>query len=332
MTTLSPNGGMFMSARPGLVVRPMGRKNALGRLMGALAGSPYQRITKQLDKVLGEVENEAELAKRVEQYVRLIEKNYAEARIDADEHDLLMEQLEDMDPLARSFPRLEADDESTDWIDDAAGPNVMTGMGGSDLDEVMRSKKDTFGSSFARDEYEEYKARMTEEFLRESDDVLRRGGPQHVRARDPTGRVFVDDWEEANMVKQKIAQEAGINLDPEPDPRQMTQPLPHGHRPPPGDGRPPQGQARQPPPRPRDVNPPAGPRRPQAGAPMIAERQAHIPPPRPAAPQRQSAAVDETDDLGHRVDEDGYEWYEDGEGVWWYRAHGSSDEWEAWDD
>lgn len=290
----------------------MARKSAFGRFLGAVAGSPYQRLSKMFDKLLDDHgDDENELGRQVKRAVKLVQQNYEAEKLDADEHDLLMEQLEDMDPQGRQFPRLEDEEDSTDWIDNAEGPTGLTRAGGADLDDIMRGRSSDFESSFATDEYAEYKARMTDEFLRESDESIRRGGPQHVRGGDPSGRVFSDP-DDVSEAKRRIAEEAGIRMPQQqaPDPRARAGPSIAQRR---VDGGGPGGGRTPPAQNPRASN-----------APTIAGRA-------PAAPEPEPAADDYTQDPSYRVDEDGYEWYEDSEGVWWFRTQGVG-EWEAWED
>ena len=75
----------------------------------------------------------------------------------------------------------------------------------------MQSKGDEFVGSYGRDEFEEFKSRMTDDFFAESDDAIRKGDHEAPVAKE--NRVFGDENEELEQLKQQISQETGL-VDP----------------------------------------------------------------------------------------------------------------------
>ena len=73
------------------------KKGGLGRLFGAITGGPFERLQKQIDKIIAENESEKKLARSLEQLVRVIGQQYEEGNIDEEEHDILVEEIEDND-------------------------------------------------------------------------------------------------------------------------------------------------------------------------------------------------------------------------------------------
>ena len=78
----------------------------------------------------------------------------------------------------------------------------------------MKAKGNEFVGSYGRDEFDEFKARMSEDFFAESDDAIRKGDHQaEIRTEN---RVFGDADEELERLKQQISQETGL-VDPNSD-------------------------------------------------------------------------------------------------------------------
>ena len=85
------------------------KKGGFGRFLGAITGSPYERLQKQIDKVVSEAGSDKALAKTLKKLVKAIGQQYDEGNIDEEEHDLLIEGVEDVDPDERDFPKLTDD-------------------------------------------------------------------------------------------------------------------------------------------------------------------------------------------------------------------------------
>ena len=84
-----------------------------------------------------------------------------------------------------------------------------------DLDQLMRSRDGAFTGSFGRDEYEEYRQKMAEDFFKESDEAIASGDHEHMESQDPGHRVFHDVEDEARDLKRQIAQEMGVEVEDE---------------------------------------------------------------------------------------------------------------------
>ena len=179
------------------------RKGRFGKFIGALTGTPYDRLLKQIGKLIDDNEDDRELTRAVNQMSKMTSRMRKEERIDDDEHDLLMEELEDIDPDGRTFERMNEEEAyyTGEGVPDAptmrAGKNV-------NLDELMKKKADVFTGSFGREEFEEYREKMAQDFAEESREAVNEGYSQRGSA-DPTGRVFRDDEEEALETKRRIA-------------------------------------------------------------------------------------------------------------------------------
>ena len=91
-----------------------------------------------------------------------------------EEHDLLMEAIEDADPDGRTFDRFEDDGDEFYDEDMPDGPDIKLGRR-KNLDELMATTDDSFVGSFGRDEFEEFRSKMTDDFIQESDDAVRAG-------------------------------------------------------------------------------------------------------------------------------------------------------------
>ena len=187
------------------------KKGGFGRFIGALTGTPYERLLKQVDKLVSEHEDDdRKLARKLNKLVTIVSENYEEENIDEEEHDLILEAIEEVDPEGRSFGKLTDDEDSfyAGSVPDA--PELKRGKRAS-LDDLMQSKGDEFLGSYGRDEFEEFKARMSDDFIAESDDAIRQGDHQAEIVTE--NRVFGDADEELDQLKQQISQESGL-VDP----------------------------------------------------------------------------------------------------------------------
>ena len=61
------------------------KKGGIGRLFGAITGSPYERLLKQIDKVVAEASGDKALAKTLKKLVTAIGQQYDEENIDDEE-------------------------------------------------------------------------------------------------------------------------------------------------------------------------------------------------------------------------------------------------------
>ena len=186
------------------------KKGRFGKFLGAIAGSPYERLLKQVDKLVVASANERMLAKNLEKLVSIPAENYDEQKIDEEEHDLILEAIEEADPEARTFPKL-SDDDDPFYMGDAPNAPELKGKKRQNLDQLMKAKGNEFTGSFGRDEFEEYKNLMAQEFIKESDKAVRDG--DHVANIGAVNRVFADVDEDISRVKKEITDETGM-LDP----------------------------------------------------------------------------------------------------------------------
>ena len=132
------------------------KKRGFGRIFGAITGSPYERLLKQVDKVVDEADGDRALAKTLRKLVKTVGQQYEEGNIDDEEHDLVIEAIEEVDPEGRSFSRLT--DDSDSFYDDGDMPDSPELKLGKrkNLDELMKSQGNEFTGSFGRDEFEEF--------------------------------------------------------------------------------------------------------------------------------------------------------------------------------
>ena len=188
------------------------KKGGIGRLFGAITGSPYERLLKQIDKLLNEHgDNDKKLGNSLGKLVKVISNQYNEDNIDEEEHDLLVEAIEEVDPQGRIFDKLSEDDDtfySGGDVPDA--PQIKSGKK-VNLDDLMRSRDDSFSGSFGRDEFDEFKARMSAEFMRESHEAVEAGDHHHSQELGGDHRVFGDAEDELSKVKSEIAEESGLS-------------------------------------------------------------------------------------------------------------------------
>ena len=184
------------------------KKGGLSRFLGAITGSPYERLQKQIEKMVAESSSDKSLAKSIEKMVKLIANQYEEGNIDEEEHDLVIEAIEEVDPEERSFSRLT--DDSDSFYDDGDMPDSPELNLGKrkNLDELMKSQGNEFTGSFGRDEFEEFRQKMSADFYADSDDAIAAGDHQHeIRTQN---RVFADAEEGITQLKKKMAEESGL--------------------------------------------------------------------------------------------------------------------------
>ena len=80
------------------------KKSGFGRFLGAITGTPYERLLKQIDKLVEQYdEDEEELANQLEAMVDQAGDAYEEETIDEEEHDLVIEAIEEADPEGLSL-------------------------------------------------------------------------------------------------------------------------------------------------------------------------------------------------------------------------------------
>ena len=184
------------------------KKRGFGRIFGAITGSPYERLLKQVDKVVAEAGSDRALAKTLRKLVKTVTQQYEEGNIDEEEHDLVVEAIEEVDPEDRSFPKLTDDSDAFyDEGDMPDSPELKLGKR-KNLDELMKSQGNEFTGSFGRDEFEEFRNSMAADFYADSDDAIAAGDHQaEIRTQN---RVFADVDEGINQLKKEMAQESGL--------------------------------------------------------------------------------------------------------------------------
>ena len=194
----------------------MAKKGGFGRFLGGLAGRPYDKLMNRLEKIGEEFTGDA-LAAECDKFVKVVKRTHDDEQIDEEEHDLIIEDVEEIHPGGKTYGRLGDDSEEfydADELPDA--PELDLGRG-VDLDKLMRSKKGAFTGSFGRDEYEEYRQKMAEDFFKESDDAIAAGDHEGMESQDPGNRVFNDVEDEARDLKRQIAKEMGVETEKEED-------------------------------------------------------------------------------------------------------------------
>ena len=183
------------------------KKGRLGRLFGAITGSPYERLIKQVDKLVETSEDDRILGKNLVKLVKITGQNYEEEKIDEEEHDLIIEAIEEVDPQNRVFGKVSDDEDSFYMGDSPEAPELNLGKR-KNLDQLMKSKGNEFTGSYGRDEYQEFRDKMTQDFLQESDKAVREG--DHSANIGTVNRVFADADEEVQQLKKSISEETGM--------------------------------------------------------------------------------------------------------------------------
>ena len=112
------------------------RKGRFSKFIGALTGTPYDKLLKQIEKLPEINEEDRDLSKEIRRFVKIIVKAHKEEKIDDDEHDLLIEELEDIDPEGRTFDKISEDEEyyTGEGVPDT--PNVKVSKN-VDLDSIQ---------------------------------------------------------------------------------------------------------------------------------------------------------------------------------------------------
>ena len=65
------------------------KESGFSRFLGALTGTPYERLNNQIDKLVDENEDDdKKLARQLNKLVEVIRQNYEDEGIDEEEHDL----------------------------------------------------------------------------------------------------------------------------------------------------------------------------------------------------------------------------------------------------
>ena len=191
----------------------MAKRGGFGRFLGGIAGRPYDRLMNRLEKIADEFTGSA-LAAECDKFVKVVRRTLDEEQIDEEEHDLIMEEVEEIHPEGKSYTRL--GDDTEEFYDDDLPDAPELDLGRRvDLDQLMRSRDGAFTGSFGRDEYEEYRQKMAEDFFKESDEAIASGDHEHMESQDPGHRVFHDVEDEARDLKRQIAQEMGVEVEDE---------------------------------------------------------------------------------------------------------------------
>jgi len=183
------------------------KKGRLGRIFGAITGSPYERLMKQVDKLVETSEDDRILGKNLVKLVKITGQNYEEEKIDEEEHDLIIEAVEDVDPQNRVFGKVSEDEDSFYMGDSPEAPELNLGKR-KNLDQLMKSKGNEFTGSYGREEFEEFRNKMTQDFLDESDKAVRDG--DHSANIGTINRVFADVDDEVQQLKRAISEETGM--------------------------------------------------------------------------------------------------------------------------
>ena len=185
------------------------KKGGLGRLFGAITGGPFERLQKQIDKTISENESEKKLTRSLDQLVRLIGQQYEEGTIDEEEHDILVEEIEDADPNGRSWAKV-SNEEDMFYGDDMPDSPVLKSGSKVNLDDLMAAKSDSFTGSFGRDEFDDFKAKMANEFFSDADedDEVEQDDDRQLRMQN---RAFGDEDDDLKKMKQSIAAESGLD-------------------------------------------------------------------------------------------------------------------------
>ena len=192
-----------------------GKKRGLGGFIGGLTGTPYDRLSRHIEKTAANTKK-GDLGKELTKIVKIVRREYEQENLDEEEHDLLVEDIETAHPGGRTFPKLLSD--SDEFYDDENMPDAPElELGGPvNLDELMRGPSDNSQGSWGSDEYDEYKREMAEEFYKDSDEAIASGDHEQMQSQDPVaGRVFHNVEDTASEVKKDILREQGVDVDSE---------------------------------------------------------------------------------------------------------------------
>jgi len=87
------------------------KKGGFGRFLGSITGTPYEKLLKQVEKAVEELEDDDKaLGKRLRRLVDETGQKYEDEEIDEEEHDLVIEAIEEGDPKGRTFGKFSDDD------------------------------------------------------------------------------------------------------------------------------------------------------------------------------------------------------------------------------
>lgn len=190
------------------------KKKGIGGFIGSLAGTPYDRLGKHIEKTNANADP-ADLARELNKIAKVIRREYNQDHIDEEEHDLLLEEIEEIHPDEKIFPKLLAD--SDEFYDDDNMPDAPDlDLGGPvNLDELMRSKTGSFQGSWAAEEYDEFKRQKAEEFYKDSDEAIASGDHRQMESSQDlvAGRVFHNVEDEVHEVKKGILRDQGVDVD-----------------------------------------------------------------------------------------------------------------------
>ena len=191
------------------------KKKGLGGFLGSLTGTPYDRLSRHIEKTEENTEIE-ELGRELNKISKIIRREYDQENIDEEEHDILIEAIEDVHPEGRTFSKLQSDTEEAfdaENMPDAPEPELG---GPVNLDELMRGSSDSSQGSWGSSEYDDYKRQMAEEFYKDSDEAIASGDHDQMVSQDPVaGRVFHDVEDTAVEVKKEIRRERGEDVEEE---------------------------------------------------------------------------------------------------------------------
>ncbi|MGA0241190.1 MAG: hypothetical protein ACO3L7_07625 [Poseidonia sp.] len=193
------------------------KKGGFGRFLGSITGTPYEKLLKQVEKAVEELEDDDKaLGKRLRRLVDETGQKYEDEEIDEEEHDLVIEAIEEADPKGRTFGKFSDDDSF--YAGDIPDAPELKGGKKIDLDDLMQAKGDEFLGSFGRDEFDEFRDKMTEDFFAEADAAIAQG--DHEAEIRTEHRVFGGAESDVEDVKRRIAQESDIpsggNREPAP--------------------------------------------------------------------------------------------------------------------
>ena len=183
------------------------KKGGFGRFLGAITGTPYERLLKQIEKAEAQNDEDEDLAVALAGIVDRAREAFDEEDIDEEEHDLVIEAVEEADPEERTFSKLSGDEDEFYQGEVPNAPDIKREKR-ANLDDLMRAKGDEFLGSFGRDEFEEFRERMTDEFYKESDDAIRQG--DHDAEIRTSNRVFGGAESDVDDAKRRISEESGM--------------------------------------------------------------------------------------------------------------------------
>ena len=191
------------------------KKKGLGGFLGSLTGTPYDRLSRHIEKTEENTETE-ELGRELNKIAKIIRREYDQENIDEEEHDILIEAIEEVHPEGRTFSKLQSDTEEAFDADNMPDAPELDLGGPVNLDELMRSSSDSSQGSWGSSEYDDYKRQMAEEFYKDSDEAIASGDHDQMVSQDPVaGRVFHDVEDTAVEVKKEIRREQGEDVEEE---------------------------------------------------------------------------------------------------------------------